>query len=310
MKLKRYFPPLLLTLILGLFAILLPMINATASAESVPDAVVAGESLYIVELEAPAIARYAGGIGALAPTTPELTQQRRLEQNDPAVVAYRDYLAQEQSMLLTRIEGETGRLIQPVHQYSYGFNGLTVALTAAEAATVATLPGVVAVVENELYLPLSDAGPEFVGADHMWDGSGRGMFDATMGEGVIIGVIDTGIANGHQAFAEVGPVDGYVHENPWGDDVYVGHCATTDPSFCNDKLIGFWDLVGDGVAASGLGHGTHVASIAAGNFYTTTLSGYDMTISMTLSGVAPHANLVAYDACNGNNQCPDRKSVV
>jgi hypothetical protein len=73
----------------------------------------------------------------------------------------------------------------------------------------------------------------------------------------------------------------------------------SDASFvCNDKLIGAWTFVTETTTPEdSAGHGTHTASTAAGNIITATLPAPTLTITDTISGVAPHANIVAYDVC-------------
>src|SRR5690606_13371146 len=72
-----------------------------------------------------------------------------------------------------------------------------------------------------------------------------------------------------------------------------------DPTFpCNDKLIGAWNYA-DGPRDNN-GHGTNVASIAAANAYSVTIFATTTQIPTTFSGVAPHANLIAYDVCYGS----------
>jgi subtilisin family serine protease len=127
---------------------------------------------------------------------------------------------------------------------------------------------------------------------------GQIMPTGTMGEGIIIGVIDTGINSSHPSFAEVGG-DGYVHTNPYGSGNFVGYCVA-NPSFCNDKLIGAWALHPSSTNPEDAnGHGSHTAGTAGGNFlqdpvlYAPTET-YTFT---TASGVAPHANIIAYQVC-------------
>ena len=125
-----------------------------------------------------------------------------------------------------------------------------------------------------------------------------------MGEGIIIGVIDTGINPSNPSFADVGD-DSYDHTNPWGAGTYAGVCDPGDPSYdptfpCNDKLIGAWGYpsVNSGDPRDYDGHGSHTASTAGGNFvYSATVQAPTIVITPSISGVAPHANIVAYAAC-------------
>lgn len=73
---------------------------------------------------------------------------------------------------------------------------------------------------------------------------------------------------------------------------------------CNDKLIGAWNFVpaGPGLPASARdddGHGSHTGSTTAGNQVEVTVSSPDGATAdtVTISGVAPHANIVAYRVC-------------
>src|SRR5690606_34361305 len=110
------------------------------------------------------------------------------------------------------------------------------------------------------------------------------------------------------SFAGTVPVedggDGYEHTNPLGEGVYLGICdpANTDQYderfACNDKLIGAWDFSGDGPFDAD-GHGSHTASTVAGNQVDAVVTGPSgISDTRTISGVAPHANLIAYDVCN------------
>jgi subtilisin family serine protease len=129
------------------------------------------------------------------------------------------------------------------------------------------------------------------------------------GEGVIVGIIDSGINMQHPSFAEVGG-DGYEHINPFGQGNFIGAC---DPSnqyhdasiVCNNKLIGAWTFAATSVISNfdtGAkspndedGHGSHTASTVAGNIINNPeVNGVDFT---RVSGVAPHANIIAYDVC-------------
>ncbi len=67
----------------------------------------------------------------------------------------------------------------------------------------------------------TDAGPVWIGAQGIWDGTATG--DESKGEGLIIGMIDTGINGDHPSFADIGG-DGYNHTNPFGAGNYLGWC--------------------------------------------------------------------------------------
>lgn len=148
---------------------------------------------------------------------------------------------------------------------------------------------------------LWEGGFAWIGAPEVWRGVGNKP--GTMGEGIVVGIIDTGINPVSDSFAAV-DAEGYRHHNPAGR--YFGVCDpgqdVFDASFpCNDKLIGAWGhpLVNDGNARDLNGHGSHVGGTAAGNIVrkatVTAPSGF--TITKDIAGVAPRANLISYAVC-------------
>lgn len=257
----------------------------------------AGSSIYIVQLVEAPVATYAGGRQDLAATAPQVTGARKLDARDPAVLAYTHYLELRQAALLDAMSLQLGRPVEVRFQYQHAYNGIAVVLTPEEAREVARLPDVTLVfrdVEHEL---LSDAGPAFIGAPALWSGAALGGA-GTQGEGVIIGVLDTGINHDHPSFAATSS-DGYTHTNPFGAGNYVGYCVS-NPSFCNSKLIGAWVMHATPATPEDTnGHGSHTASTAAGNlldspiFVAPTIS----YIFGQVSGVAPRANIIAYLVC-------------
>ena len=262
------------------------------------------EDIYFVILADPAVPGYLGGIPSFAATHPQVAGDQRLDLNSPQVRAYSGYLMARQDEALNQIQGQVGRSVDVRHRYLYALNGLALRLTSTEADAIARLPGVKSVHIDQAYRPETDVSPEWVGASGVWDGSASG--DAgTKGEGIIIGIIDTGINMDHPSFAALGE-DSYVHENPFGSGNYIGWCHS-DPSYvCNDKLIGAWDYAdaswgeGDGPNDNN-GHGSHTASTAAGNWIEeAVLYGPTTSFSDTISGIAPHANIIAYDACGSS----------
>ena len=60
------------------------------------------------------------------------------------------------------------------YSYKHAFNGLAVALSPEEAQIVSGLKGVLRVQRDYIRFPQTDAGPQWIGADGIWDGSATG----------------------------------------------------------------------------------------------------------------------------------------
>ncbi len=262
------------------------------------------ETLYLVRLADPPIAAYRGGTAGLAPTSPEATGEGKLLAGSSAVLAYRTFLESRHAEFLNSVYHMLGRAPVIAHRYFAANNGMAVRLLPEEAERVSRLPQVAFLQADFTRQLHTDAGPSWIGADSIWDGSGTGGLGSTQGEGIVIGVIDSGINPSNPSFAAVGPVDGYVHINPNGSGTFVpgSYCATV-PSLCNDKLIGLWNFTTDSDPVDNDGHGSHTASTAAGNLLPATLLGAGASDIRTISGVARHANIIAYKACVSGG-CP------
>jgi subtilisin family serine protease len=256
---------------------------------------------YIVLLEGQSV------VGKLAQMPSPLMNMTGL----PAQRAQRSLEAQ-QSLVIHEMESVVKRPLSITHQYTYALNGMAVALTDSEADLIADQSGIHAVVPDQVRMPLTDSGPGWIGAPDLWDGSQTGGMAGTKGEGIIIGIIDTGINMDHPSFAAVGG-DGYVHTKPPGIDQYLGMCAAEPGTYiCNDKLIGAyaWEELGSDPEDDWYGHGSNVASIAAGNIITVPYTAPTIVLTSTLSGVAPHANIIAYDVCQLGQGCPDSVAIA
>ena len=256
-----------------------------------------GRYTYIVRFQEPSLARYDGGIEGLAPTSPRVTGQRLHIQSE-AKAAYKSFLASRHDDYLTQIGQFSARSVQPIHQYLNALNGVAIRLTPDEAERVEGLPFVAGIELDRLESLLTDEGPNLIGAPDFWAGattSGVG----NKGEGVIIGIMDSGFNHDHPSFAEEAQ-DGYIHTNPYGDGVFVGVCSDPDADdfedVCNNKLIGAYSIAADSTSAedtAASGHGSHVGSTAGGNPVTTEVSG----VTVDITGVAPRANLINYKVC-------------
>jgi subtilisin family serine protease len=251
--------------------------------------------LYVVLLAGQPLAGYEGGVPGLPATSPEITGATRLNTHSAASRAYLAYLDSRQDAFLAQAGAVLGRSLTARFRYGAVLNGVAVALGPNEATALRALPGVTRVAKEFERQLLTDAGPAWIGATAVWDGSGTHGLPGTKGEGVVVGVIDTGVNHDHPSFADPGPVDGYAYTNPRG--TYLGVCdPVTGAPFCNDKLIGAWDFTGTTPEDTN-GHGSHTASTSAGNVVDARLLGPTLTVEKRLSGVAPHANLITYKAC-------------
>ncbi len=209
--------------------------------------------------------------------------------------SYLETLAAQREGILSRIETQLGRSLRVHYVYDVILNGVSVEMTAEEAAEVAALPEVTKVLPVTLEHPLTDAGPKWIGADTLWDGSAVPVEEGeTKGEGVLVGIIDTGINFDHPSFSDA-PSDGYTYPETTKLGVCANKAGGDYESACNNKLIGAWSFVTEDLTPEDSdGHGSHTASTVAGN--TIDVDG------MTISGVAPHAQIISYDACV--DSCP------
>ncbi len=208
-------------------------------------------------------------------------------------------------------------------KYEFALNGLALRLTQEQAFQLSKLSMVKQVTREKIHKLYTDRGPTLINAPEVWTADNLPTQLPNQGEGVIVGIIDSGINTDHPSFAEVS-ADGYVHSNPFGSGNYLGDCAGLFPQLCNNKLIGVYsypvitDVYSDtSVFPPNLprngedydGHGSHVASTAIGNILTNinevlpvlgeeendgTPTGF---VIEQLSGVAPRANVISYQVC-------------
>jgi secreted trypsin-like serine protease/subtilisin-like proprotein convertase family protein len=216
--------------------------------------------------------------------------------------SYRGRLAQEQNRLIADMENFLGRALEAACRYDVCLNGASMDLTPEEARLIKDLPGVISVQPDQWRYPSTNISWEYVNAPDVWNGTGTGGLPGTKGEGVIIGVIDTGIWPEHPSFAD----DGTYAAPP---EKWKGECTApvggTPGYTCNNKLIGaqyflknYSPVTGyDGLfysARDDSGHGTHMASAAAGNENAAT-SIYSIRRD-AVTGMAPRAHIAVYKA--------------
>ena len=263
-------------------------------------------NVYIIQLEDDPVAAYMGGIKGLPATANRATGANKLDTNSKASKKYRAHLKQKQQEFLADSQKAIGRSVDVTYDYQIVLNALAAEMSEAEADALRSMPGVKAVVRERYEVPLTDVGPEWINAPDILSGPPNNL-PHSMGEGIVIAILDSGINSDHPSFADIGG-DGYDHTNPLGSGNYVpgSYCDVVDPEFCNDKLIGAWDFTGpaDGTSPEDTdGHGSHTAGTAAGNVVPgATLAAPTTSLTRDITGVLPHANIIAYDVCI--DSCP------
>ena len=283
------------------------------------------ENLYMVLLDDQPLATYRGETGSLKATSilsnpnNKRANNGTLDVNSAVSQQYVQYLHGQRSKTLAQAKSRLNRQLTLHADYQIALNGFSTELSEKEAQTLASVPGVKRVQKVELRHLNTDSGPAHIQAPSAWDGSATGV--GSMGEGVIVAIMDTGINHTSASFADIGG-DGYDHVNPLGEGTYLGHCSDSELAhYCNDKLIGIWahegildDYTPEGDDRIGIdhnGHGSHVASTTAGNIVKDVAVynaiGEEAEFSFgQISGVAPHANIVSYQVCAADAGCwPD-----
>ncbi|KAJ0984443.1 hypothetical protein J5N97_002799 [Dioscorea zingiberensis] len=176
-----------------------------------------------------------------------------------------------------------------VYSYREVISGFAARLTSDEVRDMESMEGFLYAQQDEELSPRTTYTPNFIGLSQ-WHGL---WVDSFKGQGMIIGVIDSGIVPGHASFLE-STVDKPMPPRP---QKWKGKCQFK--RFCNNKVIG---AVSFQAGKSGPprdpkkeGHGSHCAGIAAGSM----VPDADVRgmAKGTASGVAPRAHLAIYQSC-------------
>ncbi|GAA5201355.1 S8 family serine peptidase [Microbacterium jejuense] len=298
--------------------------TASASFGAVPEEVNtpvltdATDGHYIVLLKESSLATYEGGTNGIQRTKPDAGKQ--LDAQSSNSKAYLAHLKKQQD----KVAADTGVTVDA--SYAVVTNGFSAELTAAQATKLAGDKAVLGVFPDEIYHPTATPSTEFLGLGSVDTGTG-GVWDAVggvanAGKGIVVGVVDTGIAPESPSFAgdqlkKKGGAGVPYTEN--GDTIVfdkadgsqfrskITIAQSWDKRSYNTKLIG-GQYFSSGAKAAGFdfsydflsprdkaGHGSHTASTAAGNFgVSTKVEGIDFG---KISGVAPAAKVAAYKAC-------------
>ncbi|XP_039023478.1 subtilisin-like protease SBT2.2 [Hibiscus syriacus] len=190
-----------------------------------------------------------------------------------------------------------------LYSYHYLINGFSVLITLQQADKLSRRREVANVVLDFSVKTATTYTPEFLGLTKgAWPQEGG---YGTAGEGIVIGFIDTGIDPTHSSFADD------VSDHPYPvPNHFSGVCEVTRdfPSgSCNRKLVGARHFAASAITKGifnssqdyaspfdGDGHGTHTASVAAGNH------GIPLVVAGNYfgnaSGMAPRAHIAVYKA--------------
>jgi subtilisin family serine protease len=271
---------------------------------------------YIVELAAPPLAQYRGGLPGLPATAVEATaaagptdagrQSVHLDTTTPAAQAYRVHLRRRQERAIDAI-----RSLAPAARidwrYTDIFNGFTAHLTTAQAGQVRRLPGVRSVLIEEHFQPEMDSTTQLLNAAAAWEMAG-GPEEA--GLGARIAVIDSGMDSNHPFLNDAGMppppagfpaatlhlANGTVLDYPAGvytNNKVIAARIFASPSYGGDPAT----LINSLTPVNGTGgnsHGLHVSGTAAGRSGTYTHQRSGQAVETRLSGIAPMATLLNY----------------
>lgn len=304
--------------------------SALAASDTQKAAPVGALTPYLIVFAEPPLATYAmtkAGLASLPRMVSTASGRSRLNVQTAAASSYVASLQSQQMAYESQMSALVGRTVSASHRMQHAVNAIVAELSVDEVGRISKLAGVKIVEQYREYVQDTDTGPTLIGAPALWNGTYTGATASQKGEGMVIAMIDSGVNFGSPSFAEADPVDGYVHVNPLGAGTYLGTCAPTgvDVGRCNAKLIGGYDFVcgapGNQCGVANVreepgfgdtnGHGSHTASTVAGNHRNVNFSGSPRSIS----GVAPRANIIAYDACytntsTGQGLCPNVSTVA
>ena len=284
---------------------------------------------YIVQLKGPSAADFhALRFGPTAKLSAPGQPRVRFDKASSAIQGYTARLTTEQDKVLARAGAGT----ELIYRYRYGLNGFAARMHPSQAHKLENLPDVLRVWEDEIRPLATNFSLDFLG---LFDPE-KGLRGAPGldGDGIVIGIIDSGIAPEHPSLADTREADRpRICGGDWAENSILGRwlcrrfdkqedtilfeppenwngsCQSGDQfesTACNNKLIGARWFV-NGAEASGPiddgeirsardadGHGTHTATTAAGNRVKASIFG---SFIGRIEGVAPRARVAVYKAC-------------
>lgn len=237
---------------------------------------------YLVDFDDVPMVWYRGDVPGFAATAAAPSTAGRFDADSDAAHAYSGYLRVRREARLAEIARALGRSPQLLNVYTVARHGVSLALSLEEARQVARLAGVKSVLPVRVHPVSTFRGPQFIGAGAIWDGSEvPAWVTGSRGEGMTIGVIDTGINADHPSFADDAGC-GFDAGHP---KLVAKDCSASAAQACT----------GSDPEDHSVGHGPHTAGTAAGN--TIPAPGKGLPDGATMSGVAPCSAVITYKAC-------------
>jgi subtilisin family serine protease len=290
-----------------------------------------GPKVYIVQLKTPPAASIHAATAPRISSKPSpgaLQSVPRFDKGSAAVQSHVQRLDNEQAAVIAK----AGANIEQIYSYRYSLNGFAARMTAAQATKIEHMPEVLRVWEDEIRPLATNHSATFL--DLFNANTGLRGPEGLTGDGIVIGVIDSGIAPEHPAMQDTRPVDRpSLCWSTWAEASLLGKwlcknytraedvkdfdppenwngICETGPQFteenCNNKMIGARIFVSGAEATGPIdpgeifsardvdGHGTHIATTAAGNKVKASIFG---TFLGSVEGMAPKARIATYKAC-------------
>ncbi|HEY5623216.1 MAG TPA: S8 family serine peptidase [Gammaproteobacteria bacterium] len=282
--------------------------------------------IYVVQLDEAAVLNYRGAKAGFAATKP--SPGNRLDSTSGAVQSYVSYLEGSHDRLLASIGAPNSK----IYSFRYALNGFSALLTSDQVSRLAQSGQVARVWHDTEQRVQTNNSAVFLGLQDQSGGLRADL--GLRGEDVVIAIIDSGIAPGHPALADTeeliprGCTSNWseaswlglflcssIKRNPPTRSLYeplehfTGICEAGEgfpETSCNNKLVGARFYIDGFLARNELdpgefrspkdadGHGTHIATTAAGNTVTADLFG---TRIGQITGIAPRARIATYKAC-------------
>jgi subtilisin family serine protease len=211
-----------------------------------------------------------------------------------------------------RVLAKAGPGVKQIYSYRFGLNGFAARMSVAQAQKLEHLSEVLHVWEDEVRPLATNYSPTFL--DLFDADAGLRSVEGLDGDGVVIGVIDSGVAPEHPALQDTREADRpRACQSSWAETTILGNwlcrrykklpdvVAFEPPEGWNGECIINGALETGPIDADEIrsprdadGHGTHTATTAAGNRTSASLFG---TLVGDVEGIAPKARIAVYKAC-------------